>query len=163
MFKYIYGTSRDRNYQSALNIASITMNGWYTTEFMNYWQFQDFALANIVKLDMPIPNDKYTGKIPVIDPVTEEPTGELVPKLTKFVRLKYSDIYTTASDLQASIEKSSSDTNVQIFSTPEEAISWLKANTNLVEETPWKFLVHPERPDMMNPEVTIPAEYLTIV
>ena len=55
---------------------------------------------------MPITDlSRYTGKIPVIDPVTEEPTGEFVPKLTRFVVLRYSDVYTNAEDLTASIEK----------------------------------------------------------
>lgn len=139
MFKYLYGTTRSRNYSSSLTLGEISMNGGYTTEFFNKGQFQDYEEAGIVKLSMPIPNDKYTGVLPKID--ASEKIVWTVPKLTRFVMLKYSDIYTNATDLQASIEKSSSDTAVQMFATPAETIAWIKANTNLVERTPWTFVI----------------------
>jgi hypothetical protein len=80
---------------------------------------------------MPIPDDRFTGVLPVIDD-NEQPTGETVPKLTRFVMLKYSDIYTTAEDLTHSITTSSSDTAVDIFDTPEAAIQWVQDNTDLL-------------------------------
>ena len=139
MFKYIYGTTRDRNYNSSLTLDQISMNGGYTTEFFNKGQFADYEEAGIVKLSMPILNDKYTGTLPKIDE-NEQIVGT-VPKLTRFVMLKYSDVYTNATDLQSSIEKSSSDTSVQIFATSQDAITWLKANTSLVERTPGTFVL----------------------
>lgn len=118
------------------------MNGGYTTEFFNKGQFQDYEEAGIVKLSMPIPNEKYTGTLPKIDK-NENIVGN-VPKLTRFVMLKYSDAFTNAADLQHSIEKSSSDTVVQMFATPLEAKEWLRANTSLVERSEGVFVIREE-------------------
>lgn len=162
MYKFIYGTTRSHHFTNTQDLGQLSLNGGYDTRFYNQGQFLDYEQANITKLDLPIPLDRYTGKIPVINPETEEPTWEFVPKLTRFVRLKYSDLYTNSADLTASIEKSGSGTNVQIFSSPQDAVAWIKANTNLEEVEPWKFLITPEHADYMNPDVVIPAEYIEI-
>jgi len=135
MFKYLYGTTRQRNYSAPISLTSnISMNGGYTTEFFNKGQFQDYEEAGIVSLSMPIPNERFTSVIPKID--ENESIIGTIPKLTRFVMLKYSDVYTNAIDLQSSVEKSSSDTAVQMFSSPADALSWVKANTDLVEISP---------------------------
>ena len=108
---------------------------------------------------MPIPNEAYVGRIPKIGR-DEQPTGETVPKLTRFVRMEYSDLFTNATDLTASIEKTGGITGVQVFATPEEAAEWVRANTSLAEVEPGKFLVREAHTDMMGAEV--PAQYLTI-
>lgn len=162
MRKFLYATSRDVRLNSPANLDGTLLNGGYTTEFWNFGQFEDFAHANIVKLDMPIPTEMYTGKIPVIDD-NEVPTGEFVPKLTRFVRLNYSDAFTNSADLTESIEKTGANTGVQVFSTVEDARAWVRSNTSLVEEadTPGKFLISPAGVGMMGEQV--PAKYLTIV
>ena len=33
------------------------------------------------------------------------------------------------------------NTDVEMFATPEEAKAWVIANTNLVEKTPWEFII----------------------
>ena len=111
---------------------------------------------------MPIPLEAYTGKIPVIDD-NEVPTGEFVPKLTRFVRLNYSDAFTNAEDLTASIEKTGANTGVQVFATAEDAKIWLRSNTNLQEDEgkTGTFLISEAHTGMMGEDV--PARYLTIV
>lgn len=111
-----------------------------------------------MKISHPIPNDRYTGKIPVIGD-DERPTGEFVPKLTRFVMLRYSDAYTNAEDLTASIEKTGANTGVQVFADANEAIAWVRANTDLVEESPGKFLIA-EAGEFMGNHVE--ARYLVI-
>jgi len=159
MFKYLYGTTRQRNYSAPISLTSnISMNGGYTTEFFNKGQFQDYEEAGIVSLSMPIPNERFTSVIPKID--ENESIIGTIPKLTRFVMLKYSDVYTNAIDLQSSVEKSSSDTAVQMFSSPADALSWVKANTDLVEISPWVFEISAERIGIMG-EV-VPQKVLTI-
>lgn len=159
-WKYIYWTCRTREFWK-VDLQDISLNGRYTTEFFNEGQFKDFADANITKLSMPIPNSKYTGVLPVIDE-NEQPTGETVPKLTRFVMLKYSDIYTTAEDLTTSIEKSWWDTNVVVFTTPAEAIQWIKDNTDLVELSTWVFEITPAYVDEMT-WLDVEQKTLTII
>ena len=158
MFKFLYWTTRSRNYNSPLSLGDISMNGWYTTEFFNNGQFKDYEEAGITKLSMPIPNDKYTGTLPQIDE-NEQVVGT-VPKLTRFVMLKYSDLYTTEVDLKDSIQKSSSDTAVQIFATPEECKAWLRANTNLLERSDGVFVIREESVGIM--EETMREELLVV-
>lgn len=161
MWKHLYATSRDvRITNDQVRLENVSLNGGYTTAFWNNGQFADFLEAGIVTLDMPIPADAYIGLIPKIGR-DELPTGETVPKLTRFVRLEYSDAFTNAEDLKASVEKTGSITGVQVFATAEEAKAWLRANTNLSEVEPGKFLVSPEGTDMMTGE-PVPARYLSI-
>lgn len=161
MRKFLYATSRDVRLNSPANLDGTLLNGGYTTEFWNFGQFEDFAHANIVRLDMPIPMDAYVGKIPVIDD-NEQPTGEFVPKLTRFVRLNYSDLFTNSADLTASIEKTGANTGVQVFATVEDARVWVRANTNLQEDElkTGTFLISQSHTGMMGEQV--PARYLTI-
>lgn len=162
MWKYLYATSRDvRITQDQVNLGNVSLNGGYTTQFFNEGQFADFLEAGIVTLDMPVPNESYTGKIPKIGR-DEQPTGEFVPKLTRFVRLEYSDAFTNAEDLTASIEKTGSITGVQVFATAEEAKVWIRANTNLQEDEgkTGTFLISEAHTGMMGEKV--PAKYLVI-
>ena len=160
MFKYIYWTYRALHLKSELKLNEISLNGWYDTVFFNEWQFKDFEECNITKLEQPIPLEKYTWKLPVIDPITEEPTWEYKHKLTRFITLKYSDKYTNPEDLTKSIENSWALVNVNIFASIEEARQWLKANTSLQEVSQWKFLIYPET-TWIDWEI-IEAKFLTI-
>ena len=47
-----------------------------------------------------------------------------------------------------------------MFTNPEDAIVWIKANTNLIEETPWNFLLSSETTGI--DWETVPAKYLII-
>ena len=161
-WKHLYATSRDvRITQDQVNLGNVSMNGGYSTQFWNNGQFADFLEAGIVTLDMPIGNEAYTGKIPKIGR-DEQPTGEFVPKLTRFVRLEYSDLFTNADDLTASIEKTGGITGVQVFATPEEARIWVRSNTNLVEDEgkTGTFLISEAGKGITGEDV--PAKYLII-
>ncbi len=158
-FRNIYWTFRDWNIKT-LDLKDISLNWWYNIEFFNKGQFLDYELAWITKLSTPISLDKYTGKIPVIDE-NEQPTWEFLPKLTRFVQLQYSDLYTNNIDLTASIEKSWANMNVQMFNTIEEARAWIRNNTSLIEVSDWKFKLTDES-TWMDWQI-IEATYLEII
>jgi len=161
MFKKIYWTCRPLHLDSSLDLWKISLNGWYTTKFFNEWQYKDFEDCNIVKMDSPIDDNRFTWVLPVID--DNENVIWSKPKLTRFITMRYSDIYTNADDLTTSIQNSGALTNTEIFDTPADAITWIKANTNLVlkEWTDNEFIISEEYFDEMIWE-TVPAVYLVI-
>ena len=160
MYKYIYWTYRALYLTSSMNLNEISLNWWYDSLFFNEWQFKDYEECNITKLDQPVPLERYTGKIPVINPETEQPTWEYKPKLTRFIRLKYSDLYTNPTDLKKSIENSWALLNIDIFTDIETARQRIRTNTNLQEVETWKFKLSDETTLL---DWTIyPAQYLVI-
>ena len=160
MYKYIYWTYRALHLTSSINLNEISLNWWYDSLFFNEWQFKDYEECNITKLDQPVPLERYTGKIPVINPETEQPTWEYKPKLTRFIRLKYSDLYTNPTDLKNSIENSWALLNIDMFTDLEVCKQWIIDNTNLEEVETGKFKLS-EATTWMNWEI-IEAKYLII-
>jgi hypothetical protein len=157
MFKYIHWTYRDLRIWT-MNLWNESLNWNYTADFFNSNTFWDYAIWNIVKLDLPINNESYTWVIPIID--DNEQIVWTTKKLTRFVRLKYSDLYTNAIDLTNSIQNSWAINNVSMFNNTIDTINRLKENTNLVEKTPWVFILSNET-TWMNWEI-IPEQLLTI-
>lgn len=160
MWKYIYWTYRPLQLRNSVRLPNESLNGWYDTSLFNKDTYWDYYEANMVKISHPIPNDRFTWKIPVIDD-DENPTGEFVDKKTRFVMFKYSDKYAEQEYLSKSIANNWALTNVEMFSTPEEAIARIKANTDLEEVENWKFLISKEFEDETIWEI-IPAKYLII-
>jgi len=159
MWKKLYWTFRPRVYNNSISLNDISLNWWYDTKFFNWWQFRDYEEAWITKLTQPIPNDRFIWTIPKID--RNEQVIWTVPKLTRFVMLEYSDVYTNSVDLTKSVTTSSSDTVVDIFATPADAITRIKANTDLVEKTPWVFIIRDAYTDTLTNQV-VPEELLVI-
>jgi len=159
MFKKIYATARPRNFNSSLSLKEVSLNWGYDTIFFTKWQFLDYEEAGITTMSAPIPNNRYTWTIPQID--RQENIIWTKPKLTRFIQVEYSDKFTNPTDLSNSIAKSWGDTSVIVFNTPAEAITWIKANTDLLEVSPWKFEITPAWTDPITQKPTV-AKYLVI-
>jgi hypothetical protein len=64
-----------------------------------------------------------------------------VPKLTRFIIGEYNETYVDGAEFAKSVQAVGARFQIEMFATPEEAIVWIKANTNLVEEESGKFLL----------------------
>lgn len=69
----LYGKYRPKNFDSLVQIKQTGFNGNYSLDFWTGNQFADYALANISGYIEPIPEDRYTGILPIIDS-DENPT-----------------------------------------------------------------------------------------
>ena len=114
--------------------------GWYWVELFNSWLFKSYELANITKVILPIPEEKYIKTIPVIDD-NEVETWERLRKWTSLFYIEYSDIYTTEEELKNSLLECSSINRIRTFNNIEEIKTWIRENTDLIEEEDWKFLI----------------------
>lgn len=158
MRKQVYGTYRAERLLSAENYADgISRNGVYHPATYLNNQFADWNAANLTNVVEPITDERYTGILPVFKDGV--PTGETVPKLTRFLFGEYEDAVVDPVEFGISLANVGAKWDIQIFSA-EEAKVWIRANTNLVEEEEGKFLVSEETTDMMGN--TVPAKYLVI-
>ena len=114
--------------------------GWFWVELFNSWLFKVYEQANITKVILPIPKDKYNKTIPVITD-SEEDTWERLLKWTLLFCIEYSDLYTTETDLKASLAECSAINRIRTFDTTEEVKTWIRENTFLQEIEDWKFLI----------------------
>jgi len=64
-----------------------------------------------------------------------------------------------AVELASSLERVGGEFGIKVL-TADEAIAWIRSNTDLAEEEPGKFLVAPAYVDLIGNE--IPAKYLVI-
>jgi len=143
MLKRIYWTYRPRY-----------LNKWewkYTASYFLDQQYADYKEAGITKtLDMEIPEDRYTTEI-----------APWIKKQTRLIIWEYEDTIVDPVLYAKNVANVWAEFQIEIFPTTAEAIVWIKANTSLVETTPWKFLVNPAGTDIMwKPTL---ATYLTIV
>lgn len=150
--KTLYGTYRPERITSPYSQdGQVTLNWTYTCGFFLSNQFGDWAQAGLTNIkDMEIPEEKYTGEV-----------VPWVKKLTRFVLCEYNETYVDPVELSKSLTNVGARFDISVFATPEEAITWVKANTNLVERTPWVFVIAEESIGMMGE--TIPEKLLTIV
>lgn len=151
MTQRLYGTYRPERITSPYSPdGQVTMNGTYTCGFFLSSQFWDWAQAGLTKiLDMEIPEEKYTGEV-----------VPWVKKLTRFVMCEYNELYVDPAELSRSLTNVGARFDITVFATPTEATAWLKANTNLVERTPWVFVISEATVGMMGEN--IPEKLLTI-
>ncbi len=128
-------------------------NTWvrYTPSYFLDKQFSDFLEAGLTKtLDNEISENRYTSEI-----------VPWIKKQTRFLIWEYNEKYIKAEDLSKSITNVWAEFNIKIFNTTIEAIDWIKKNTDLVEKTPWTFIIREEHINKISWE-TIPTEYLII-
>jgi len=148
----LYWTYRSKRIVNPFVLEQNTsLNGVYTPSFFLSNQFADYEKAGLTKtLDMEIPEERYTAEL-----------VPWVPKLTRFIVGEYNEAYVNGVDFANSIAKVGAEFQIDVFATNQEAITWILANTNLIEETPWNFLIHPEYTEITG-EI-VPEKYLTIV
>ena len=130
-------------------------NKWewrYSPSYRLDQQYKDYKDAGLTKtLDNEIPDSRYTAEV-----------ATWIKKQTRFIVWEYNDTYINPVDFSNNIANVWAEFQIQMFSTPADAIIWIKANTDLVEDTttPWKFEIYPAWTDMNgNPT---PAKYLII-
>lgn len=124
------------------------MNGAYTPSFLH--NFADYEAAGLTKvLDNEIPESAYTAEI-----------APGIPKLTRFIVGEYEDAYVDGARFAASVAAVGARFQIEMFATPQEAVDWIRANTNLVETEPGTFLIHEAYSDPIIGD--IPAKYLNI-
>ena len=141
--KRIYGTFRQ-----------YYTNRWvrYNPSFYLNNMYQDYLEAGLTKtIDNIIPENRYTAEL-----------APGINKMTRFAVWEYDDTYVNWDEFKANIQAVWAQFNIQMFDTVDEAIAWIKANTDLVEDsnTAWKFELYPEHTD--EDWNTIPATYLVI-
>lgn len=161
MLKKIYGTYRSEQLTAPEVLPDGTVrNGWYRpAQYLNS-QFADWNRANLTNvIDSAIPDERYTGTLPVFKDGV--PTGETTPKLTRLIIGEYEDAVVEPEEFKTSLANVGARYDIQPFATVEDARVWVRSNTNLVEETPGKFLVREAGTDIMTGNATEP-KYLTI-
>lgn len=150
MMKSLYGTQRYERVMWWYNLEwNITLNWVYTaSNFLNN-QFSDWNSAWLTNvIDCEIPEDAYISEI-----------VPWIKKLTRFIRCEYNEEFVDKVEFQRSLENVWRRFDIDIL-TVDEAKQWIRDNTNLVEESDWKFIISNETE--FNWEI-IPARYLEII
>ena len=148
----LYATYRKKTYEAPVNVnGRIILNGSYTPSFvMSGGTFADYTEAGLTKiLDMEIPEERYVAE-----------TAPGIKKLTRFLVCEHADSV-DAVELASSLERVGGEFGIKLL-TPDEAIAWLRTNTDLQEDEgkTGEFLINDAHVDMMGNE--IPAKYLVI-
>ncbi len=147
--KQVFGSYRPERISNPLSLGEVSLNGTYTPAFFLSNMFSDYEAAGLTKvLDQEIPEERYTAEI-----------APGIPKLTRFIIGEYNEEFVDGAEFAKSVQAVGARFQIEMFATPEEAIAWLKANTDLVEEEPGKFLLYPETEYMGE---IVPAKYLVI-
>ena len=110
-----------------------------------FWDWHSAWLTNIK--DQLIPEENYTSEI-----------VPWVKKLTRFLVCEYDEKYVDPVELSRSMENVWREFDIDVM-TSDESYDWIKANTNLKEVEPKKFLIREEWKFM---EEIIPALYLDL-
>ena len=146
--KKLYWTQRYERIGS-VNLWDKSLNWTYTASFYLNGQFADWNKAGLTNvIDQQISEDNYTAEI-----------YPWIKKLTRFVECEYNEEFVDPTELTRSLENVGRRFDIAIFETKEEAIAWIKENTNLVEEETGKFLIAEANEDLWE---IIPAKYLNI-
>lgn len=74
---------------------------------------------------------------------------------------EYDEVYVDGAEFAKSVAAVGARFQIEMFQTPEEARVWIRSNTDLVEEEPGKFLIHPAGTGIDGKPIE--AKYLTIV
>lgn len=116
----------------------------YSPTFYLWKQFEDLATAWIIWLnDTVIPENRYTWEI-----------APWIKTMRRFISANFDDTKLTEVDFNWIVGNVSSMNDIVLFNTPAEAITWIKANTDLIELTPWVFEIQPAWTDQITGKPT---------
>lgn len=148
--KTLYWTQRYERIISPYNLeANTSLNGVYTASAFLNNQFADWNKAWLTNvIDNIIPEDKYIWEI-----------APWIPKLTRFIMCEYDENYVVPEELSRSLKNVWSRFDIDMFTDIETARQWIRANTNLQEVEPGKFLIREATNEFW---VEVPATYLVI-
>lgn len=147
--KKIYWFYRRERLISPKDLWKITQNWAYTMSFYANNQYADYIEAWIVSIkDNEIPLNRYTKEV-----------VPWVKDLREFAYMEYDETILDDITINNIITKIGSRFDLELLTT-EEAITFIKWHTDLIEEAPWKFLITEAYIDEDWTE--IPNEYLII-
>lgn len=148
--KTIYWTYRSEVIDS-INLWNWNSLNWvYTPSFYLSWMFKDYEQAGLTKIiDNEINEENYILEI-----------VPWIKKLTRLIKCEYNENYINVVDLDKSLKNVWARFNIDTFSTIEDCKTWIRNNTNLVEKTPWVFILS-KQSEWMNWDI-IPEKLLEI-
>ncbi len=150
--KRVFGTYRPERISNPYSLGNgISLNGGYEPSAFLSNQFSDYEAAGLTKIidgSRAMPEERYTAEI-----------APGIPKLTRFIIGEYNEEFVDGAEFAKSVQAVGARFQIEMFATAQDAVSWLKANTDLVEEEPGKFLLYPETEYMGE---IVPAKYLVI-
>lgn len=133
--KSIYWTYRPERITEPETLPNWDTRNWAYLPWMyinnQFWDWNKAGLTNLK--DSEIPDEHYIWEI-----------VPWVRKLTRFLVFDYNETYVDPIELARSAKNIGWKFDITMFDTPEITISRIKANTNLVEEAPWVFLISEE-------------------
>ena len=150
--KALYWTYRPERITSPYNYGDsngTSLNGVYhASMFLNaqFWDWNVAGFTNVVDGDQFIPDSHYTSEI-----------APGVRKLTRALKFEYEQ-YIDPQELARSAENVGRRFDVDMMEV-DEFYEWIKANTDLEEVSPRKFLISPESEYMGE---KIEAKYLDL-
>lgn len=160
----IYGTYRSEQLTApeVLPDGTVKNGGYRPAQYLNS-QFANWNRANLTNVidgDEAIPNERYTGTLPIFKDGV--PTGEVTPKLTRFIIGEYEDAVVEPEEFKTSLANVGAKWDIQPFATAEDARAWIRSNTNLQEDEgkTGTFLISEAHTGMMGEQV--PAKFLVI-
>ena len=127
------------------------LNNWqgrYTLSYFLGQQYADYVSAWVTAIkDLEIPDERYTKEV-----------VPWIKNLRRFAILEanWIDVW----EFLENVKKIWATFDINDLSNIEEARQWIRDNTDLVEETPWEFILSKEL-IWMNREI-IPKQYLII-
>jgi len=118
----LYGTYR--------YVYTNTDNRYSPSYYLNK-ELEDYKTAGLFSLqDSMIQEAQYTSEL-----------APGVPSLTRFFVAEYDDQHLSPENFQTIKDKMYNNHYAYFYETAQEAISFLKTQTNLAEESPWNFLL----------------------
>lgn len=127
------------------------LNNWqgrYTLSYFLEQQYADYLTAWITKIkDLLISDERYTKEV-----------VPWIKNLRRFAVLEANGI--DVNEFKNNVIKIWATFDINDLSNIEEARQWIRDNTDILEETPWNFILN-EQSEWMNWEV-IPKQILTI-
>ena len=139
---YVFGKYRPKLFNAPVSLGGgISLNGGYDISFWTGGQFADYSLAGLSGYEEPIPPSSHTATLPVFKDGV--PTGETVPKQTRFAAAWFEDAVIDEASFRASLAQISAQTGLDVFASKAEAAEWVRTNTSLEEREPGLFVISP--------------------
>ena len=135
---HLYGTYR---------MAYTNDGNRYSISYFLNNELADYKAAGIISMeDMAINDNQYTAEL-----------APWLKSMTRFFKATYNEQFVPVEHFEIVKTKMIANNYATFWDNTDDAIAWVKANTNLVEVEPWKFLTQEA-----DEEFWTEAVYLTI-
>lgn len=149
--KKIYWTYRQKIFGRA-DYENITLNGSYDPSFFLNGMFSDYIkawLTSIIDWENVIPEKRYTSEI-----------APWIKKLNRLIIAEYDEKFVDWNEFMQSIQSVGSEFSIKFFYTVDDARTWIRNNTNLVDNNDGVFMISESYIDHIAWEV--PARYIIV-